>query len=81
MPRFGTRSKKHLVTLDQRLQKVLNEVIKAQYGSSNWYTTLIKRLCYLDKTGHKSHKTLKLLNPDSFLILLIFLIQNQQMIG
>tara|TARA_R100001530_G_scaffold122826_1_gene90546 strand:+ start:183 stop:578 length:396 start_codon:yes stop_codon:yes gene_type:complete len=28
MPRFGKRSKKHLVTLDKRLQKVLNEVIK-----------------------------------------------------
>ena len=28
MFRFGSRSKKHLVTLDERLQKVLNEVIK-----------------------------------------------------
>jgi len=26
--KFGSRSKKHLVTLDDRLQKVLNEVIK-----------------------------------------------------
>ena len=28
MYKFGSRSKKHLVTLDKRLQKVLNEVIK-----------------------------------------------------
>lgn len=28
MYKFGSRSKKHLVTLDERLQKVLNEVIK-----------------------------------------------------
>ena len=28
MDKFGSRSKKHLVTLDKRLQKVLNEVIK-----------------------------------------------------
>ena len=28
MYKFGSRSKKHLVTLDDRLQKVLNEVIK-----------------------------------------------------
>jgi len=26
--KFGSRSKKHLVTLDERLQRVLNEVIK-----------------------------------------------------
>ena len=28
MYKFGSRSKKHLVTLDKRLKKVLNEVIK-----------------------------------------------------
>ena len=28
MYKFGSRSRKHLVTLDERLQKVLNEVIK-----------------------------------------------------
>ena len=28
MPKFGSRSKKNLATCDERIQKVLNEVIK-----------------------------------------------------